>query len=79
MRAHVRALPSPHPRQKSEKERRGKIEHRKTDKTLVLKNILPMTAVGAESQVCHNRTYGVLPMRRTAKVKEPGNSRDHLR
>jgi hypothetical protein len=49
------------------------------DKTLVLKDILPMSVVGAESRVCQNRKYGEHPMRRTGMVKEPGNSRDHLR
>lgn len=76
MHAPVRALPSPRPQQKSEETaRQGKIEHHKMDRTLVLKRILPMGAVGAESQVCQSRRYGGLPMRRTGKEKEHGNSR----
>lgn len=75
MRVPVRALPSPHPQQESEeKERWGKIEHRKMDKALVLRNILPMSGVGGESLVCQNRMYGGLPMRRMVKEKEPENS-----
>lgn len=81
MHAPVRAPPSPRPQQKSEETaRQGKTEHRKTDKTLVLKRILPMGAVGAESRVCQSRMYGELPMKMTAKEKEHGNSRYcHLR
>lgn len=77
MRVPVRALLSPHPQQESEeKERWGKIEHRKMDKALVLRNILPMSAVGGESLVCRNKRYDGLPMRRMVKEKEPGNSRE---
>lgn len=77
MRVPVRALPSPHPQRESEdQERWGKIEHRKMDKALVLRNILPMSGVGEESRVCQNRRYGGLPMRRMVKEKGPGNSRE---
>jgi hypothetical protein len=81
VRVRAHALLPCHAQQGSEAQ--GRIEHRKTDRTLVVeRKSLPKTWGVAGSRVCQNRKYGELPKRKMVKVKAGENSQrrqHHLR
>jgi hypothetical protein len=73
VRARAHALPPCRAQQESEA--RGRIEHRKMDRTLVAeRKILLKTWGVAVSRACQNRKYGELPKRTMVKVKAGENS-----